>query len=103
MTTEVTEQSILDALHRVPQEKWDRVLKFLHNLEPKTAQAPDGAELKCWTAEELLVLLRAERGAILAEAAALAVNDYRNDRDSTDFEAPGLDDIYGDEKDAPMR
>jgi hypothetical protein len=103
MSTEITEASILEALHKVPQEKWDRVLKFLHNLEPKTGRAPEGAELRHWTAEELLALPVAERGAILAEAAAHAVNDYRNDRDSSDFEALGVDDLYGDDTDAPTR
>jgi hypothetical protein len=103
MSTEITEELILDALHKVPQDKWDRVLKFLHNLEPKTAHAPEGAEHQCWTAAELLALPPAERSAILAEAAALAVNDYRNDRDSTDLEALGVDDLYGDDTEAPTR
>ncbi len=103
MSTEVTEETILEALHRVPLEKWDRVLKFLYNLEPKTAHSPEGAEHKCWTAEELLALPPAERSAILAEAAALAVNDYHNDRDSTDLEALGVDELYGDDTDAPTR
>jgi hypothetical protein len=86
MSTEVTEELIREALHKVPQEKWDRVLKFLHNLEPKTARAPDGAELECWTAEELLALPLAESDAILEAQALLAVDLY----------PIGLDDDYGD-------
>jgi hypothetical protein len=86
MSIDVNEQSILQALHRVPQDKWDRVLKFLHNLEPKTAEVPEGAELKCWTAEELLALPLDERDVILEAQALLAVDLY----------PIGLDDDYSD-------
>ena len=48
-----------------------------------------------WTAQELRRLPAAERDAILAAAAALAENDYQTDRQLTDFEAFGEDDLHG--------
>ena len=57
MSTEVTEQSILEALHKVPREKWGLVLEILHNLEPpEVALPPQGADPGCWTATQLLAL-----------------------------------------------
>jgi hypothetical protein len=56
-----------------------------------------------WTAAELLRLPASQRDAILAEAAALAEADYLHDRDLTDFEAFGKDDLYGDSSDAETR
>lgn len=47
-----------------------------------------------WTAEELLKLPLEERDRILAAQAALAEEEYRANRDLTDFEAFGEDDLY---------
>ena len=49
-----------------------------------------------WTASELRKLKPARRDAILRAAAALAERDYRYDKQLTDFEAFGKDEIYGD-------
>ena len=49
-----------------------------------------------WTASELRKLPFAEREAILAEAAALAEEEYRHNADLTAFDAFGKDDLYGD-------
>lgn len=87
MTTEVSEQSILDALHRVPREKWGLVLEILHNLEPREVDLPPlGSDPGCWTATQLLALPRAERDAIIEAQAFRAVGDYPD----------GWDDDYGD-------
>ena len=56
-----------------------------------------------WTAAELRRLPPEERDAILAAAAAAAESDYRHDRDLTDFEAFGENDLYGDSSDAGPR
>jgi hypothetical protein len=56
-----------------------------------------------WTAAELRRLPPAERDAILAAAAERAEADYRRDRDLTDFEAFGEEDLYGDSSDARPR
>ena len=50
---------------------------------------------KNWTAAELRKLPAQERDAILAAAAALAEDLYRNDPELTDFEAFGEDVLYG--------
>jgi hypothetical protein len=50
---------------------------------------------KKWTAAELRKLPPAERDAILAEQAALVEEEYRTNRDLTDFETYGEDDLYG--------
>jgi hypothetical protein len=50
---------------------------------------------KRWTAAELRKLPPAERDAILEAAAALAEEEYRNNRELTDFEAFGPDDLHG--------
>ena len=97
MSIEVTEQSILEALHKVPQEKWGLVLEILHNLEPKQAPPSGEAEPTCWTIDQLRALPPAEQDAILEEAAILAANLY----------PIGLDDdyseYYGNDTDAPPR
>jgi acyl-CoA reductase-like NAD-dependent aldehyde dehydrogenase len=49
-----------------------------------------------WTASELRKLPPEERDAILAEAAALAEEEYRQNLELTAFEAFGKDDLYGD-------
>ncbi|HEY4234801.1 MAG TPA: hypothetical protein VGM76_15310 [Lacipirellulaceae bacterium] len=53
--------------------------------------ARDGA----WKAAELRKLLPDQRDAILAEAAASAESEYRNNPLLTDFEAFGEDDLHG--------
>jgi hypothetical protein len=49
-----------------------------------------------WKASELRKLPPEQRDAILEAAAARAEEDYRNDRELTDFEAFGKDDLHGD-------
>ena len=64
---------------------------------------PDSSPLteKNWTAEELRKLPVDQRDAILAAAAALAEDLYRNDPQLTDFEAFGEEDLYGESTAAP--
>ncbi len=47
------------------------------------------------TASELRALPPAERDAIMAEAAALAEGEYRNNPELTAFEAFGPEDLHG--------
>jgi hypothetical protein len=103
MSVDVTEESILDALHRVPRECWNQVLEFLHQMEPKTGQQPEQAESRHWTAAELLAMPPSQRDAILEAAAAMAESDYRNDPELTDFEAFGPDHLYVDDDGTPTR
>jgi hypothetical protein len=49
---------------------------------------------RCWTAAELRQLPAERRDAILAAAAALAAEEYRNDAALTSFEAFGEGDMY---------
>ncbi len=58
---------------------------------------------KIWTAAELRALPPEQRDAILEAAAGLAEEEYRTNRDLTDFEAYGKDDLYGDSADAETR
>ena len=64
---------------------------------------PDNSPLteKNWTADELRKLPADQRDAILAAAAELAEDLYRNDPHLTDFEAFGEDDLYGESTTAP--
>jgi len=64
---------------------------------------PDSSPLteKNWTAAELQKLPADQRDAILAAAAALAEDLYRNDPDLTDFEAFGEEDLNGESTAAP--
>jgi hypothetical protein len=103
MSINVSEQSILEALHKIPQEHWGHVLEFLHQLELKAPLPPEGDEPKRWTIAELRALPAAQRNAILAAQAALVEKDYRNDPDLTAFEAFGPDDLFVDDTDAPTR
>lgn len=56
-----------------------------------------------WTAAELRKLPAEERGAILAEAAAYAEAEYRNDPGLTAFEAFGPDDLHVDSSSTETR
>jgi hypothetical protein len=103
MSVDVSEQSILEALRKVPHEHWGHVLEFLHQLEPKAPLPHEGDEPKRWTIAELLALPLVQRDAILEAQAALAAHDYRNDPELTAFEAFGPDDLYVDDTDAPAR
>jgi len=58
---------------------------------------------KRWTAGELRRLPPEQRDAILAEAAALAEEVYRDDPELTAFEAFGKDDLYGDSSSTETR
>ena len=53
-----------------------------------------------WTAAELRQLPPAQRDAILAAAAATAETEYRVNRQLTDFEAFGEDELHGDSSNA---
>ncbi len=81
MSIDVTEESILDALHRVPREHWDEVLEFLQHMASKAGPPSEEAEPRHWTATELLAMPPAQRDAILEAAVAMAEADYRNDPD----------------------
>lgn len=59
--------------------------------ETQANHVPDGHH---WTAEELLKLPLEERDHILAAQAALAEEEYRTNRDLTNFEAFGEGDLY---------
>ena len=97
MTAEVTEQVILEALHKVPREKRGLVLEILHNLEPKPAPPTGEAEPTHWTIDQLRALPQDEQDAIL-EAAAI---------EAAKFYPIGLDDDYSEyfdnDTDAPPR
>jgi hypothetical protein len=56
-----------------------------------------------WTAAELRRLPREERDALLEAAAALAEEEYRTNRELTDFEAFGKDDLHGESSRAETR
>ena len=51
--------------------------------------------LQTWTPAELRKLPSEQRDAILEEAAKLAEVEYRTNRELTNFEAFGEDDLYG--------
>lgn len=61
------------------------------------------ATTRRWTASELRKLPPAQRDAILEAAAALAEEDYRNDKELTAFEAFGRDEIYGESSSTETR
>jgi hypothetical protein len=83
MSINVSEESILEALHKIPNEHWVHVLDFLHHLEPTVSRPPEGQEPNRWTIAELLALPPEKRDAILEAQAALAEHDYRNDPELT--------------------
>jgi hypothetical protein len=56
-----------------------------------------------WTAVELLKLPAHERDAILAAAAARALNDYASDEALTGFDAFGEADLHGHSSDSEPR
>ena len=58
---------------------------------------------KRWTATEMRKLSPAERDVILEEAAKLAENDYRNDKELTAFEAFGEKDLHVDSSNTETR
>jgi len=62
-----------------------------------------GKPVRQWTAEDLRHLPEAERDAILSAAAEMAEADYRTDRELTDFEAFGEEDLHGDSSSAEPR
>jgi hypothetical protein len=67
------------------------------------SQEPTSTGGKRWTAAELRRLPSEQRDAILAEAAALAEAEYRNNPELTAFEAFGKDDLYGDSSSTETR
>jgi hypothetical protein len=68
-------------------------------MNPQPATHPQ----KRWKAAELRKLPPAERDAILEAAAILAEEEYRTNRDLTDFEAFGPDDLHGHSSDTKMK
>jgi hypothetical protein len=62
-----------------------------------------GRQAKQWTAAELRKLPASQRDAMLAEAAAAAERDYRDDPQLTAFEAFGKEDLHGDSSAAETR
>jgi hypothetical protein len=104
MSVDVTEQSILDALHQVPRERWGYVLEILHSLETTASQPPTEATAqKPVTAAELLAMPPDERDAILEAQAASAEFEYRNNPELTGFDAFDEEDLYVDYTDSPPR
>ncbi len=65
--------------------------------------APVSDPERRWTAAELRRLPAEERNAILAAAAALAADEYRNDIALTAFEAFGEGDLYVHSSDTQAR
>jgi hypothetical protein len=97
MPANVTEQSILDALHQVPRERWGYVSEILHSLETTASQPPaEATSPKPVTAAELLAMPLAERDAVLEAQAASAEFEYRNDPELTGFDAFDEEDLYVD-------
>jgi len=103
MSINVSEESILEALHKVPHEHWVHVLDFLHHLEPQSSGPAERQEPNRWTINELLALPSEKRDEILEAQAALAEHDYRNDPELTVFEAFRPDDLYVGDADTPAR
>ena len=61
------------------------------------------ASSRTWKAGDLRKLPPNERDTILAAAALVAENEYRTNRQLTDFEAFGKDDLHGDSTAAPAK
>ncbi|HEU5198527.1 MAG TPA: AbrB/MazE/SpoVT family DNA-binding domain-containing protein [Ktedonobacterales bacterium] len=68
----------------------DQIILRREHPEPQANLVPHRHR---WTAEELLKLPLEERDRILAAQAALAEEEYRTNRDLTDFEAFGEGDL----------
>lgn len=105
----VTEQQIVEALHRVPPNRWAEVLHFIGSLQSSPTQEKESLaeaispERKRWTAAELRKLPPEQRDAILAEQAALLDEEYRTNPELTAFDAFGEDDFCADSSDAETR
>jgi hypothetical protein len=102
MSMHVSEETILDALHKVPEQHWGAVLAFLNDMKPSDIPAPDKKTAR-WTIQELSAMPPDQRGAILERQAALAEHDYRSDPELAFFDAFGQDDLYVDDAEAPTR
>jgi hypothetical protein len=84
MPVPITEESVLQALRRVPAERWSDVLHYLHSLQPVTAAGVDPATLAhladtVWTAAALRPWPRPVQDAILREQAARLVAHSQRD------------------------
>jgi hypothetical protein len=66
-------------------------------VELQVSPTPRPIPLKSYTPSELRKIPREERQAIMAAAAALAEEDYRNDKELTGFEAFSKEEIDDDE------
>jgi hypothetical protein len=65
-------------------------------MKPSRAEVPAA----CLTPGELRKLPREERQAVLAAAAALAEEDYRDDKELTGFDAFSEEEVDGDESES---
>jgi hypothetical protein len=78
----ITEQQVLDALRRIPAERWSEVLQFLNDLEEgvQLAAAFDPAQplAHAYTPRQLTLLPPEYRNAVLEASALLAEDIYLN-------------------------
>jgi hypothetical protein len=79
--TTVSEQQIVEALHRVPATRWDDVLRFLGTLQIPPQPAVDIPSLAAttWTAAELQRWPSETQEAILRQQAAHLIERYQLD------------------------
>ena len=88
---------VIEALHLAEndiltfEQTDDQIILRRKPSEIQEGHVPNGHH---WTAEELLKLPLEERDRILAAQAALAEEEYRTNRNLTDFEAFGEGDLY---------
>jgi hypothetical protein len=90
--TIVTEQQILEALRRLPAERWGEVLRLLRDLEEGDQLAaefdPDHPLARAYTPRQLTLLPPACRNAVLEAAAILAEETYRSGVMNEDADGP---------------
>jgi hypothetical protein len=80
--TSVSEQQIVEALHRVPANRWSEVLEFIGRLQPSTSSCSSASDISSlassiWSAEALQQLPRDQQDAILREQAAHLIEQHR--------------------------
>jgi hypothetical protein len=87
----VTEEQILEALRRVPQERWGAVLRFLVDQEEGARLAaefdPANPLARKLTPRQVALLPREQIDAIYAAGAAVAEEIYRSGSMNEDFHA----------------
>jgi hypothetical protein len=76
----ITEQQVLEALRRVPAERWGEVLQFLRDLEEGVRLAaefdPTQPLARAYTPRQLTLLPPDSRNAVLEASALLAEDIY---------------------------